>query len=117
MRMDKNGCCLSSDGTLKLTLSEEWNDGIADVFHAHKDSHKLKADPKIFGVCMFKNECGQLGHGTPKLTVSQKWTDRINWFFACWYKVSKIDYIIFWVRVVKNGHVILVHETVQSSVS
>ena len=47
--MVKNGFCQngfgqSGDGTLKLTVSEEWTDGITDFFHVDKDSQKLKAD-------------------------------------------------------------------------
>ena len=36
----KNGCGQSGDGTLKLTVSEEWTDGITDSLHVDKDSQK-----------------------------------------------------------------------------
>ena len=69
--------------------------------HAGTNSHKLKDD----GHSMVKNGCGQSGDGTLKLTVSEEWTDRINWFFACWYRLRKIKSWSrkFCVGMVKNG--------------
>ena len=74
---------------------------------------------KIVQVGMVKNGCGQPCHGTLKLTVSQKRTDGINLFFACWYKLRKVKnwFKDFWMDVVKNGHDLLVHETLESVVS
>ena len=68
---------------------------------------------------MVKNGCGQSDHVTLKLTVSQKLEDGINWFFACWYKFGKAKswFNDFGVGVVKNGHGLLVHETLKSAVS
>ena len=45
--MVKNGCCQSGDGTLKLTVSEEWTDGIYKlsfcmVRHDHKNKKLIK---------------------------------------------------------------------------
>ena len=53
------------------------------------------------------------------LTVYQKLTDGINWFFACWYKSrkAKIWFNDFWMGMVKNGHDLLVQETLKSAVS
>ena len=45
--MVKNGCDQSCNVTLKLTVSEEWTDGINWFF---ADSQKLKADQKMFGL-------------------------------------------------------------------
>ena len=45
----KNGCDQSGDGTLKLTLSQEWTNGITNFSHVDTDSQKLKADQKNFG--------------------------------------------------------------------
>ena len=42
--MVKNRFGQSGDGTLKLTVSEEWTDTITDFLHVDKDSQKLKAD-------------------------------------------------------------------------
>ena len=46
--MVKNGCGQSCNGTLKLTVSEEWTDQITDFLHVDTDSQKLKADQKFF---------------------------------------------------------------------
>ena len=40
---------------------------------------------------MLKNGCGQSGDGTLELTVSEEWTYGIDWFFACWYRFTKIQ--------------------------
>ena len=47
--MVKNGCDQSCNETLKLTVSEEWTDGINWFMHVDTDSQKLKAYQKIFG--------------------------------------------------------------------
>ena len=46
--MVKTGCDQSCDGTLKLTVSEEWTDGINWFLHVDTDSQKLKADQTFF---------------------------------------------------------------------
>ena len=58
------------------------------------------------GVMMVKNGCGQSGDRTLKLTVSEKWTDGINWFFAWWYRFTKIKSRskVFSVGMVKNRY-------------
>ena len=70
----KNGCGQSGDGTLKLTLSEKWTDGINWFFACSYRSTKIKSWSKIFCVGIIKNRCDQSDHQTLKLTVSQKWT-------------------------------------------
>ena len=42
--MVKNGCKQSCDGTSKMTVSEEWRDGIIDFLYVDTNSQKLKAD-------------------------------------------------------------------------
>ena len=42
--MVKNGCGQSGDGTLKLTVSEEWTNGITDFSNFDTDSQNLKAN-------------------------------------------------------------------------
>ena len=79
----KNGCGQSCDGTLKLTLSEEWTNGLNWFFACWCRFITIKSWSKFYWVGMVKNECCQSGHGTLKLTVSQNWTDEITWFFAC----------------------------------
>ena len=48
MDVVKNGCGHSGDGTLKLTVSENWTDG-TDFLHVDTDSQKLKADQIFWG--------------------------------------------------------------------
>ena len=50
--MVKNGCGKSGDGTLKLTVSEEWTDGINGAHGTN--SGKLKVNSMIFGWVWFK---------------------------------------------------------------
>ena len=76
--------------TLKLTVSEEWRDGINWIFCMHlffASSYKLKGAWKSFGKGLVKYRCGQSGDGTLKLIVSEEWT----LFFACWYRFTKIN--------------------------
>ena len=49
MGMVKNSCGQSGDGTLKLTVSEEWTDRIPGFLHVDTDSQKLKDDQNFFG--------------------------------------------------------------------
>ena len=53
---------------------------------------------------MDKNGFGQCGDGTLKLTVFGEWTDGVNWFFECWYVITKIKIWskFFWLGMVKN---------------
>ena len=46
--MVKTGYDQACDGTLKLTVSEEWTDGINWFLHVDTDSQKLKADQNFF---------------------------------------------------------------------
>ena len=47
--MVKNGCGQSCDGTLKLTVSEEWTDRKTDFLRIDTDSQNLRVDKKFFG--------------------------------------------------------------------
>ena len=102
----KNVCGQFGDGTLKLTVSEEWADGINLFFACWYRFTKFKSWSKNFCVGMVKNGCGQSGQQTLILTVSQKWTDGMDWIFAFWYKFRKAKswFDDFWVGMVKNGH-------------
>ena len=69
---------------------------------------------------MVNNGYGQSCHGTVKLTVCQKWLDfKINDFLHAGTNLGKlkVDLMIFLVGVVKNGHGLLVQETLKSAVS
>ena len=37
-----------------------------------------------------ENRCGQSRDTIIKFIVSVEWADGINWFFACWYRFTKI---------------------------
>ena len=80
--------------------------------------HASKSCFNIYGLGILENGCSQSGEGTLKLTVSQKCTDRINWFIGWWYKFreAKSWFNDFWVGMVKNNHVFLVHEILKSCV-
>ena len=75
------------DGTLKLSVSEEWTNGIYKqifcmLIHDHQT---LKADQKCFWLDMVKNGCSQSGHGT------KKWTDGIKSFFYVGTNSEKLN--------------------------
>ena len=75
------------------------------TYFLHTGTISLKLIFEILGVGIVKNGCGQSCYGTLKLTVSEEWTDGINWFFACWYRFTKIKSWskMFSVDIVKNG--------------
>ena len=70
----KNGCGQSCDETLKLTLSEEWTNGINWFLACSCRFTTVKSWSKIYWVGIVKNGCAQSGHGT---------LNNITWFFAC----------------------------------
>ena len=111
----KNGCGGSCHGTLKLTLSEEWANGINWFLARWCRFITVNSWPKISWVGKVKNGCFLSGHGTLKLTISQNWTDEITWFFACYYKCRKAEswFNHFWVCLVKDGIGFLVIETLK----
>ena len=60
--MVKNGCDQFGHGTLKLTLSRNGVDEIADFLHASTNAGRLKVDSIIFIVCLVKDGSGFLVH-------------------------------------------------------
>ena len=81
--MVKTGCGQSCDGTLKLTVSEEWPDGINSFLACLYRFTKMKSRSKTFLVVVLKNGFSQSAHGTLKLSVSGILV------IACWYKFRK----------------------------
>ena len=71
----KNKCSQSGFWTLKLTVSEEWTDGVNWLFVCWYVITKIKSWSKIFWIGMVKNGCGLSRH------MTQKWTDWIKSFF------------------------------------
>ena len=71
----KKGCGQSCHGTLKLTLNEEWTNGVNWFFACWCRFLTVKIWSNIYWMVMVKNGCGQSGHGTLKLTVS-----KLNWW-------------------------------------
>ena len=110
--MVKNGCGQSSNGTLKLTVSEEWTDGINWFFACWYRFTKIKSWSKIFWVGIVENRYGQPGQRT------LSWLSLVYWFFKCWYKFRKAKswFNNFWVALVNDGSALLVHETLKSAV-
>ena len=97
--MVKNECSQSGRWTLKLTVSEEWADGINWFFACWYKFMQIKRCLKIFGVDMVKNRCGQSGDGTLKWTVSKKWTDGITHFLHIdtdWQKLKADQKFFGW---------------------
>ena len=107
--MVKTGCGQSCDGTLKLTVSEEWTDGMNWFLACLYRFTKIKSRSKFFLVDIVKNVCDQSGHGSLKLL------SLAYWLFACWYKFKKAksSFSDFWKGLVKDGSGPLVHETLK----
>ena len=103
--MVKNVYGKSVHETLKLTVSEEWTDGINWFFACWYRFTKTKSWSKYFW--------GRHGQKWLWLVCSQDyktdWISKTNrrnkWFSACWYKFRKVKswFNDFWVGVVKNG--------------
>ena len=68
---------------------------------------------------MIKNGCGQSVDRTLKLSVSEEWADKMNWFFACWYRFTKlkVDQKFFGGGMAKNGCSQTGHGTLELTVS
>ena len=65
--MVNNGCDQSG---WKLTVSEEWTDGLNWLLACWYKFTKMKNWSKIFDMGMVKDACGQSDRGALKLTVS-----------------------------------------------
>ena len=79
--MGKNRCGQSCHVTMKLTLSQEWIDGMNWYFACLWKFRKAKSYINDFWVGMVRNGCAYLGHETLKSAVSKEWG---YVFFACW---------------------------------
>ena len=85
--MVKNGCGQSGDGTLTLTLSEEWADGINWFFSSWSMITKSKSWSKIFRMGIVKNGCSQSGYWTQKWTDERKFDSgnlKVDWSIFGW---------------------------------
>ena len=78
--MVKIGYSQYSLWTLKLTVSQEWMDGINWFFAYWYKFMQIEIQLKIFEFVAIKNGCGHPGDGTLKLIVSEEWTDGITDF-------------------------------------
>ena len=85
----KNGCDQPCYGTLKLTVSEEWADGINWFFPCWYRFTKIKSWSKMFLVGIVKNGCGQSGH-------SEIWIEVIIWMLTMmqYFLVSLMSYFL-----------------------
>ena len=102
--MVKNGYGQSGLWTLKLTVSQEWNDGNNWFFVCCYKFMQIKKVTKKVRVWHGQIGCGLSCDRTLKLTLIIEWTDGINWIFASWYRFTKIKSWpkIKWVSMVKN---------------
>ena len=85
--MVKNGCGQSRLWTPRLIVSQERTEGTNYFF---------------FLLCMLVQfHTNFSGDRTLKSTTSEELNDGINWFFACWYRITKIKSWskIFWVGI------------------
>ena len=74
----------SGHRTLKLTVFQEWIDGMNWYFARWCKSRKAKSYFNDFCVGMVRNGHGHLVHETLKSAVSKEWVYKFSWFFACW---------------------------------
>ena len=86
----KYGFSQSDFWTLKLSVSQEWTDGINWYIACKYNFMEIKKLLNILGVGMVRTGCGQSGDKNLKPTVSDGWTGGINWFLACEYRFTKI---------------------------
>ena len=86
----RNGCGQSGLWALKVTVTQEWTNGINWFFACWHNFTQINRRLKVFRVSLIENGCGQSGNRTHKFTVSEEWADGINWFLACWYRFTKI---------------------------
>ena len=80
----KNGSGQSGHGTLKLTVSQKWIDGMNWYFACCSKFRKAKIYFNEFWVGMVRNGSGHSAHETLKSAVSKEWVYEFSWFFACW---------------------------------
>ena len=85
----------------KLTVFEEWTNGINWFYAWWYSFTKIKSLSKFFWLDMAKNGCGQSCHGKLELAIPQSWSDGINWFFVFWYMFRKEK---SWFNVFLGGH-------------
>ena len=70
--MVKNGFGQSGFWTLKLTVSQEWNDEINYFFAYRYKFMQIKRQLKIFGVDIVKNGCDQSVKGSLKFNLKNE---------------------------------------------
>ena len=87
--MVRNGSGQFGHRTLKLTLSQEWIDGMNWYFACKLWLQSYFND---FLVGRVRNGHVYLNHETLK-SVSKEWVYELNWFFACWLWGSCICWI------------------------
>ena len=90
MGLVRSGCVHSSNRTLKLSVSEEWIDGINWFFTCWCKSRKAKSRFN-----RFLDGCGQKwarpfrSWDSGISPISQEWIDEMNQFLVCWYWCNK----------------------------
>ena len=115
--MVKNGCCEFGLWTLKLTLFEEWTDGINWFFACCYKFMQIRMCLKIFGVGMVKKWLWQVWSWYSEIDCISK-MNRWNKLIFCMLiqNPGKLKVNNSWVGLVKNGHGLLVPEALKSAV-
>ena len=82
--MAKNGHDQSGCKALKLTVSQEWIDGMSWYFACWWKFRKAKSCFNDFWVGIVRNGHDHLVQETLKSAVYKEWVYEFSWFFACW---------------------------------
>ena len=85
--MIRDGCVHPGQRTLKLTVFQEWVDGLNLFFACWCKFRKLKSNFNVFWVDVVKIGCGHLVHETLK---SAEWVYELNCFLK-WNQLKWID--------------------------
>ena len=96
--MVKNGHGQSGHRTLRLTVSQEWINGMNWYFACWCKFRKAKSYFNDFWVGMVRNGHSNLVHETLKSAVSKEWLYEFSGFFSCWLWGSNFwleSYFIF----------------------
>ena len=86
MGIVKNGSGQFANGILKLTVSQEWTNGMNWFFACRCEFRKTTSYCNIFWMDVVENGRDQLVYGTLKSAVSWEGVYELSWFLVCWCK-------------------------------
>ena len=81
--MGRNGRGQSGHGTLRLTVSQKWIDGM-NWYFACWCKFTLQSCFSDFWVGVVRNRSDHLVHETLTSALSKEWVYEWSWFSACW---------------------------------